>query len=64
MKPFIVAAAVESGIYDELSMIDTSPGSLLINGRIITSDYNNYGSINLRTILENSSNVGASKVAL
>lgn len=64
MKPFIVAAAVESGIYDELSIVDTSPGSLLINGRIITSDYSNYGSINLRTILENSSNVGASKVAL
>ena len=64
VKPFVVAAALESGQYHADSVIDTSPGSLWVNGRIITQDNNNLGVIDLTTLLARSSNVGAAKLAL
>ena len=63
-KPFVVAAALESGRYDPDSVIDTSPGYLRINGQIITQDINNLGEIDIRTVLAQSSNVGVAKLAL
>ena len=64
IKPFVVAAALESGMYQPSSIIDTSPGSLWLDGREITRDNNNLGAIDLTTILARSSNVGAAKLAL
>ena len=64
IKPFIVAAALESGRYEASSIIDTSPGYLQIGGRIITQDSNNLGEIDVTTILAKSSNVGVAKLAL
>ena len=64
VKPFVVAAALESGQYHADSVIDTSPGSLWVNGRVITQDNNNLGVIDLTTLLARSSNVGAAKLAL
>ncbi len=64
VKPFVVAAALESGRFQADSVIDTSPGSLWVNGREITEDNNNLGAIDLTTILARSSNVGAAKLAL
>lgn len=64
VKPFVVAAALESGRYQPDSVIDTSPGTLWVDGREITSDNNNLGAIDLTTILARSSNVGAAKLAL
>ncbi len=64
VKPFVVAAALESGRYQPNSVIDTSPGILWVDGREITKDNNNLGPIDLTTILARSSNVGAAKLAL
>jgi len=63
-KPFVMAAALESGAYNPRSMIDTSPGALVINGRSITEDPSKFGRIDLTTVLAQSSNVGAARVAL
>ncbi len=63
IKPFIVAAALESGSYGPASVIDTSPGYYQV-GRKTIRDKRNLGRINLTTILTKSSNVGASKLAL
>ena len=64
IKPFIVAAALESGRYEASSIIDTSPGYLQVGGRVITQDSNNLGEIDVTTILAKSSNVGVAKLAL
>jgi len=64
IKPFIVAAALESGRYAPDSIVDTAPGDLRIGGRLITQDTTNLGSIDVTTILARSSNVGAAKLAL
>jgi cell division protein FtsI (penicillin-binding protein 3) len=64
LKPFIVAAALESGDYGPNSIIDTSPGYLRVGGKILTRDYNNLGKIDVTTILAKSSSVGAAKLGL
>ena len=63
IKPFTVAAALESGKFNSNSIIDTSPGYYRI-GKYVVQDVKNYGRINLSTILAKSSNMGASKLAL
>lgn len=63
IKPFTVAAALESGKFVENSTINTSPGYFRI-GKYVVQDVKNYGRINLATILSKSSNIGASKLAL
>lgn len=63
IKPFTVAAALESGKFKVGSTVDTAPGYFNI-GKYVVQDVKNYGRINLTTILEKSSNVGASKLAL
>ena len=63
IKPFTIIAGMLSGKYDENSLIDTSPGTLQIDGFTI-HDAKNYQKINLETILSKSSNIGAAKIAL
>jgi cell division protein FtsI (penicillin-binding protein 3) len=63
MKPFTMVAALLSGKYRPSSVIDTSPGTLHLAGYTI-HDEQNFGRIDLTTIIEKSSNVGASKIAL
>ena len=63
MKPFTMVAALLSGKYTPASVIDTSPGTLKLAGYTI-HDEEDFGRIDLTTIIEKSSNVGASKVAL
>jgi cell division protein FtsI (penicillin-binding protein 3) len=63
-KPLVLAAALESGAFNPRSVIDTSPGKLTINDRIITEDTSNLGRVDLTTVLAKSSNVGAARVAL
>lgn len=63
MKPFTVAAGMESGLFDSHSIIDTSPGFMRIGNRQVR-DHRNYGKVDLATLLLKSSNVGSSKVAL
>ncbi|HEX4300532.1 MAG TPA: penicillin-binding transpeptidase domain-containing protein [Gammaproteobacteria bacterium] len=64
MKPFTMVAALLSGKYQPGSIVDTSPGTLRLANYIIHDDGHDYGRIDLTTIIEKSSNVGASKVAL
>ena len=63
MKPFTVAAALESGRYRPNSRIDTGPGFLKV-GRNRVRDHHNLGVIDVSTVIRKSSNVGASKIAL
>ena len=63
IKPFTVAAALESGKFKVGSTVDTSPGYFNI-GKYVVQDVKNYGRIDLTTILAKSSNIGASKLAL
>ncbi len=63
LKPLIVAAALESGKYRPNSYINTSPGFIKVGSKKII-DTRNLGRINMQTILQKSSNVGATKIAM
>ena len=63
IKPFTVAAALESGKFFPHTMIDTGPGLLTV-GRSTIRDTHNYGPLSVTQIIEKSSNVGAARIAL
>ncbi|MGH8556821.1 MAG: peptidoglycan D,D-transpeptidase FtsI family protein [Methylococcales bacterium] len=63
MKPFAVACALENGTVRPDSIIDTNPGRFRV-GRNLVRDIHNYGVLNVARILQKSSNVGVSKLAL
>ncbi len=63
MKPFTVAAGLESGLYKPHTAINTSPGLIKVGDHTIR-DIRNYGNIDVSTVITKSSNVGASKIAL
>jgi cell division protein FtsI (penicillin-binding protein 3) len=63
VKPFTVAAALQSGQYTRESTIDTSPGFIKVGTKTIP-DPANYGVLDLGGIIEKSSQVGISKLAL
>jgi len=63
IKPFTVAAALETGRFNGNTVVDVRPGYLKI-GRKTIRDFRDYGIIDVSTILQKSSNVGASKLAL
>lgn len=63
MKPFTIAAGLESGNYKPHSSINTSPGYYKV-GEYTVRDMRNYGKIDVSTVITKSSNVGASKIAL
>jgi cell division protein FtsI (penicillin-binding protein 3) len=63
IKPFTVAAALESGKFRADSIIDTRPGLMRV-GRATVRDHQNYGVINVTTVLQKSSNVGSTLLAL
>ena len=63
IKPFTIAAALKSGRYQANSSVDTSPGFYSL-GEHTVKDVRNYGRIDLPTVIQKSSNVGASRIAL
>jgi cell division protein FtsI (penicillin-binding protein 3) len=63
MKPFVVAAGLASGRFDDHSIIDTNPGYIKVGAKLL-EDRKNYGAINLATCLAESSNICLTKVAL
>jgi cell division protein FtsI (penicillin-binding protein 3) len=63
LKPFTVAAALESGEYNPGTQIQTAPGFYKVGSNTV-KDHRNYGLIDVSTVLQKSSNVGASKMAL
>lgn len=63
VKPLVVLSALETGVYDTRSQIDTSPGWFRVGGKRV-QDSTNEGVLGLGGILARSSNVGTAKVAL
>ncbi|MCW8828402.1 MAG: penicillin-binding transpeptidase domain-containing protein [Gammaproteobacteria bacterium] len=63
MKPFTISAALESGKYRPKTPVDTHPGLLRLSGYTIR-DSRDYGLIDVSTVIQKSSNVGASRIAL
>lgn len=63
MKPFVAAAGVASGRYDANTIIDTSPGFVLVGVKQI-EDEHPIGAATLSTVMAKSSNVGMTKMAL
>ena len=61
IKPFILARAIDSGLYDLASLIDTSP--VKIGSRTIR-DTRELGEVDLATVLMRSSNAGMSRIGL
>jgi len=62
MKPFTIAAALDSGKFKPEDIVFTSPGYYSI-GKYQISDVRDNGWLDLRGIVKKSSNVGVSKVA-
>ena len=63
LKPFVVAAALESGKFTKDSVIHTGNGYMRL-GRYDIRDTGGYGSLDLTGVLQKSSNVGMTKMAL
>ena len=63
LKTFTIAAAMEAGLADATTLIETGPGYMPV-GRKLVKDFRNYGLIDVRMVLAKSSNVGAAKLAL
>ncbi len=62
IKPFMVAAALESGHFDESSQIDVSAGYVMVGTRTY-EDEHPQGVLNLAGVLAKSSNVGMVKIS-
>jgi len=63
LKPFTIAAALESGRFSPRSLIDTAGGMVTISGRTIR-DVHSFPALTVAGVIEKSSNVGAAKIAL
>jgi cell division protein FtsI (penicillin-binding protein 3) len=61
IKPFVVAAGLAAGKYNDRSVIDTTPFRV---GVKYVEDKKDLGTIGLATVLAKSSNVGMAKIAL
>lgn len=62
VKAFTIAAALESGMYHLDTIIETSPGWMMVNGNEV-KDIHDYGSLKLGQVITKSSNIGTSKIA-
>lgn len=63
MKPFTVGIALESGRVKPDTVIDTSGGRITITGSTI-SDTHSYGALTVEGVIQKSSNVGTTKLAM
>jgi cell division protein FtsI (penicillin-binding protein 3) len=63
MKPLAMAAILETGTVDFDTIVDTSPGSMIVH-RNTVKDLHNYGPLSLAMVLRHSSNVGIAKLLL
>ncbi|QTN27345.1 penicillin-binding protein 2 [Rhodoferax sp. AJA081-3] len=63
MKPFTVGLGLETGRVTPLSMIDTAPGRITITGSTITDSHPN-GMLTVEGVIQKSSNVGTTKIAM
>ncbi len=63
IKPFTIIAGLESGAFTPTTPIDTTPGTFRV-GRHVIRDIHNYGMLDVSGVIEKSSNVGTTKIAL
>lgn len=63
MKTFTIAAALQSGEYQPDTQVLTAPGTMQVGSHRIR-DYRDLGELNVSGVLQKSSNVGASRIAL
>jgi cell division protein FtsI (penicillin-binding protein 3) len=63
IKPFTIATAIDLGLVEPNTLIETSPGRMRVQGHVI-SDVSNYGEIDVSTVIAKSSNVGTTKIAM
>lgn len=63
VKPLVLLEALRQGVVDLDSTIDTSPGWMRLGGRRV-QDARNYGELTLAEVLQHSSNVATTKLAL
>jgi len=63
LKPFTVALGLEQGKYRYDSLIDCGPGRITI-GRSVISDTHSNGMLTVAQVIQKSSNVGTTKIAL
>lgn len=63
VKPVLIAQALELGIFQPTSRVDTSPGFFKV-GSLTVRDEHPQGNVDLKTILAKSSNVGAAKIGM
>jgi len=63
IKPLTMAVALASGRFEPVTELDTDPGHLEVEGKIIM-DMRNHGNLDLTRILARSSQVGISLIAL
>jgi cell division protein FtsI (penicillin-binding protein 3) len=62
IKPFVIAAALESGRFDRASVIDTGTGVFQVGG-VLVQDEHPSGVLDLAGVLAKSSNVAMAKIA-
>ena len=63
LKPFTIAAALESGAFRPDSVVRTAPGVMTIGDRTI-HDAHPEGALTVAQVIQKSSNIGAAKIAL
>ena len=63
MKPFTIGIALETKRVRPETVIDTNPGRITITGSTI-SDTHNYGALTVEGVIQKSSNVGTTKLAM
>ncbi|GGW94263.1 penicillin-binding transpeptidase domain-containing protein [Alteromonas halophila] len=63
IKPLAVLTALEFGDVNVGDVIDTNPGWMRLGGSLV-KDFRNYGELTLEEIIQHSSNMGTSKLAL
>lgn len=63
VKPFTIANALASGKYTPASKVNTSPGWMVLDKKLVRDMHDN-GVLDLTTILEKSSNMGVTKLTL
>lgn len=63
MKPFTVSMALEAGLVTPKTVVNTNPGYIMVTGSRL-SDIKNYGVLTVEGIIQKSSNVGVTELAL
>lgn len=63
MKPFAIACALELGLTHPRQMINTNGGVMHVGSNVV-KDVHSYGAMDVTKVIQKSSNVGTSKIAL